>query len=490
MKIKTYQDLLNVKNSEIEKQEFVFEVIAQHKLSSDYNTAMIAEDYVKGRNRTIQDYQKLLYTVTGATVPDTYSPNHKCKSAFFKRFVTQEATFLLGNGVKFSGNEIEVPAGTDGASERVERVSVKGDEVVFEKRWFLNVDSGTKRKLGKNFDQQLYFIAKSALIQKVCFGFWNYDHLEMFKLTEFAPLYDEENGALMAGVRWWQIDAHKPLRATLYEPDGYTEYKKDNGKITVLQEKRPYILTTRSSKADGVTIFDGKNYPSFPIVPLWGNPERQSEIEGIREQIDCYDLIKNGFANDLDEASIIYWAVSNAGGMDDIDLAEFKQRLRTTHIALADRDGASVTAHTLDVPSEGREACLSRLEKDLYRDFMALDVEAISAGNVTATQIDAAYEPVNEKADEFEFCVIDFIQGILSIIGIEDNPTFTRSKISNQSEYVTMILQCGEYLDDETILELLPFITPEMKEIVKQRRIGEESARFQLVDNEGLTDND
>ena len=490
MKIKTYQDLLEVINDEEQKKDFVFQVINDHKSSEDYKTALIAEDYAKGKNRTIQNYQKMLYEVTGKAVPDIYSANHKCKSGYFKRFVTQQATFLLGNGVKFTGKDIEVPEGTEGAKERLKNVTVKDGKITFDKKWYLNIDAGTKNRLGKNFDQIMYYIVKSALIQKVCFGFWNYDHVEMFKLTEFAPLYDEENGALMAGVRWWQIDSGKPLRATLYEIDGYTEYKKSDDKIEVIKEKQTYIKTKKTIEADGSVIYDGKNYPSFPIVPLWGNPEKQSELVGIREQIDCYDLIKNGFANDLDEASIIYWIVSNAGGMDDIDLSEFKHRMNTLKVASVDREGASVEAHTLDVPYQGREACLSRLEKDLYRDYMALNVELISAGNVTATQIDAAYEPVNEKADELEFCVIDFIQGIFAVAGIEDNPTFTRSKISNQGEYVTMILQCAEYLDDETILELLPFVTPEMKDVIMQRRIEEESARFQPVDNKGLTDND
>lgn len=476
-------------NDEEQKKDFVFKVIEDHKSSEDYKTAVTAEEYATGKNSTIRKYQKMLYEITGQAVPDVYSANHKCASGFFKRFVTQESTYLLGNGVKFTGKDIEVPEGTDGAKERIENVSVKDGKVTFDKKWYLNIEAGTKEKLGKNFDQIMYYMVKSALIQKVSFGFWNYDHVEMFKLTEFAPLYDEENGALMAGVRWWQIDEGKPLRATLYEVDGYTEYKKADGKIEVIKEKQSYITTTKTSEADGTVFYDGKNYPTFPIVPLYGNPEKQSELVGIREQIDCYDLIKNGFANDLDEASIIYWIIHNAGGMDDIDLAEFKQRMKTLKVANVDREGATVEAHTLDVPHQGREACLNRLEKDLYRDYMALDVEAISAGNVTATQIEAAYEPVNEKADELEFCVIDFIQGIFAVAEIEDNPTFTRSQISNQTEYVSMILQCANYLDDETIIELLPFITPEMKEVIMQRRITEDYSRFE-TDTEDVIDNE
>ena len=63
-----------------------------------------------------------------------------------------------------------------------------------------------------------------------------------------------------------------------------------------VQEKRAYIINYEQSEIGGVEIYNEENYPSFPIVPLFANPQHQSELEGLREQIDCYDLIKSGFA--------------------------------------------------------------------------------------------------------------------------------------------------------------------------------------------------
>lgn len=419
IEIKTYQDLTSVGEVEQKRMDFVLEAIREHKQSEAYRIAKDAELYASGRNATIMNYQKLLYTLTGKAVPDNYSANHKCASGFFKRFVTQEAAYLLGNGITFEKDD-------------------------------------TKEKLGKNIDSVLYKGAKSALVQAVSFGFYNKDHIEMYDLTEFVPLYDEENGALMAGIRFWQIDDTKPLRATLFEVDGYTDYiKRKDEDMAVLNEKRTYIQIVKSSEADGEVIYDGQNYPSFPIVPLWANPEKQSELVGKREQIDCYDLIKSGFANDLDDASMIYWTITNAGGMSDIDLAKFLERMKIVKAAVVDGDdgGTKAEAHTLDVPYQGREAYLSRLEKDLYKDSMALDTEQIAAGQVTATQIEAAYEPLNQKADEFELCIHEFINGILAVAGIEDTATFTRSQIVNRKEEIETLLTAGEYLDSEYITE-------------------------------------
>lgn len=421
----TYQDLVAVGEKEEARMEFIKGCIRTHKSTSLYKNAELADDYDRLKNRTITQYRKLLYTVSGQAVPDNYSANFKLPSKFFNRFTTQQTQYLLGNGVEWSKGE-------------------------------------TADRLGKDFDTRLQEIGKAALIGGVAFGFFNLDHLEVFSVLEFAPLYDEENGALMAGIRFWQVADNKPLRATLYELDGYTEYawetrKDKDGKeiehAKVLKDKQSYIVAVAESEADGTEIYDGKNYPTFPIVPLWGNPHRQSELVGIQEQIDAYDLIKSGFANDLDDASQIYWTIQNAGGMDDVDLVKFVERMKTVKAAVVDEQGSTAEAHTLDVPYSAREAILDRLEKDLYKDYMAFNPEAVASGAITATQIKAAYEPINSKADQFEYCVHDFLDGILAVIGLEDDATFTRSMIVNVQEEIQTIIQAALYLDEEYVTE-------------------------------------
>jgi SPP1 family phage portal protein len=293
-------------------------------------------------------------------------------------------------------------------------------------------------------------VADKAITHAVAFGFWNLDHVEVFSLLEFVPLYDEDNGALMAGIRYWQIDPDKPLRATLYEIDGYTEYIWRKSKGEVYLPKRPYVVKYVESPADGREIYDGENYPTFPIVPMWGCPEKQSKLVGLKEQIDCYDLIKSGYANNVDEASMIYWTIKNAGGMDDVDLAQFIDRMRTVHAATMD-DDAEAQANSIDVPVEAREKLLDRLERDLYRDARALDVERIASGAVTATQILAAYSDINSLCDEFEYCVQDFVYGILDLAGIDDDVTFTRSQIINTNESINTLVMAAQYLPEDYI---------------------------------------
>lgn len=413
----TFQDLSKVVDNDAELMNFVRNAIREHTHSAAYLTAVDAQNYDKRQNTTILNYKKLLYTLSGEAIPDNYSANYKLCSNFFNRFVVQQNQYLLGNGVSWN-------------------------------------EKSTATKLGADFDTRLQELGHYALVDGVSFGFWNYDHLEVFRLTEFVPLYDEEDGAMKAGVRFWQIDKQKPLRATLYELDGYTDYiwrPSEEGEI--LNPKRAYKVIMRTSAAEGTEIFDFENYPSFPIVPLWANPAHQSELVGIKESIDSYDLIRSGFANDLDDASQIYWIIHNAGGMDDIDLAKFIKRLKTVKAATVDDDGARAESHSIEVPYASRETLLNRLRTDMYDDFMALDTKIITGGAATATQIRAAYEPLNCKVDMYEYCVHDFLDGILFVAGIEDSATFTRSMIVNVQEEIQVVLQSAQYLSDDYVTE-------------------------------------
>lgn len=416
--MKTYQDWLKVADqSERQRMEFVKALINEHKASDIYKQAKDAENYYAGQNTTIKEYEKILFTATGQAVPDLFSANHKLATRFFYRNVKQANSTLLGNGITWKNG------------------------------------AGAKA-LGSDFDRKILKAGRNAQVGGVSFGFYNNKKVEIYTVLEFAPLYDEEDGALKAGVRFWQIDSNKPLRATLFELDGYTQYMwdKDHAEGLVMKEKQAYIKEIQSSEAFGDEIYEFKNYPTFPIVPCWANDIKRSELTPIRATIDCYDLINSGYANNIDDANLIYWTITNAGGMDDVDLVEFLDKMRKLHAAQTDGN-QTVTPTTVDVPYEGREALLDRLEQQLYKDSMSLNVYDLASGAVTATQIEAAYEPLNEKLDDYEAEITDFIQRLLAVAGVEDEPTYNRSIIVNSTEEIATITNAGLYLDDEYITE-------------------------------------
>ena len=414
----TYQDMEKEMEHGTKIVDFIKSAIEKHKGTPEYVMASVADAYNRHRNLTIMQYQKFLYLASGKAVVDNYSANYKLRTNMFNRLVRQQNQYLLGNGVKWEKDE-------------------------------------TAKKLGDDFDNKLQDAGEKAIVHGEAFGFWNLNHVEIFSFLEYVPIVDEETGAMKAGIRFWQIDESHPLRATFYELDGYTEYiwrKESQNGGEELAAKRSYQLKTKGTEADGMEIVGGENYPTFPIVPLWANKYKQSEFEGMRENIDAYDLIKSGFCNNVDDASEVYWIIQNAGGMDDIDIAEFLQKLKTKHAANVD-DDQKAEPNTIDIPTEAREKLLDRLRADIYEDFMALDTKNIANGAVTATQIEAAYEPVNEKADGYEYCILEFIKEICRLAGVEDNPTFTRSVIVNATEIIQDILQAAPYLSAEYVTE-------------------------------------
>lgn len=425
--MKTFQDWSMVAGKdEKTRMDFIYSTIGEFKATDEYAIATDAEDYYKGLNPTIMRYEKFIFNALGQAVKDDISPNHKIVSKIFKRFVIQEDLVLLGNGVTW-------------------------------------LNESTTKKLGKNFDRQLYKAARTSIVQRASYGFFNKDHVDVFEFREFIALEDEENGSIKAGIRFWQVEDGKPLRATMYEEDGYTDYIWRTRKITkdgveqtevfgeVLHEKQKYKITVSKAPVDSEEeIVKEENYPSFPIVPLYANEEHQSEIIGQRGKIDAFDLISSGYVNAEDE-NFIYWTISNAGGMDDTDLIKVLDKLRKLHMSQVD-DDAQLTPHTIDAPFLGREAILDRLEKQIYRDAMALNTYDIAAGAVTATQIEASYEPLNQKLDLFEMQVLDFLDKICTLAGIPDEkPTFTRSKIVNRAEEISVILQASQFLGQEYV---------------------------------------
>lgn len=446
--MKTFQDLQILGEDEQARMNFVIAAMNEHKSSAKVRTAQIAADYFAGLNTTIMNYNKFVYNLYGKAVPDIWSPNHKISCHYYRYFIIQEVLYLLGNGVSFS-------------------------------------EKTTKDKLGKDFDRKVVGAAIDALNGGETYGFWNNGRVDLLPLFDavskayFAPLKDEDTGLIRAGIRFWQLADNKPQRYVLYEEDGYTDYiKRPGDEIEVLNEKRPYLQIVERSDATGEVISDGMNYPGFPIVPLY-NFGQKSELDGNQESIDALDLMMSTLVNNIDNAEVIYWIIKNAGGMDDIDDQRFVERLKTLHVVHTEGE-QEVDAHKVDVPFEASDAAIDKLRSELFDNFMALDVKNISGGAATATQIKAAYEPLNSKTDLFELQVTDFINGILALAGIDDAPSYTRSMIINKQEEVQNLLTAAEHLSEDYVTRKLLEILGDIDKVdeVMEQKLVDETSRY------------
>lgn len=390
--------------------KFMRDAVQEHQSSKAYKDAADGMAYYNKHNITIEKFQKFLFTLSGNKTPDIWSSDYRLKTLTFRRLVTQEVGYICANGVSM-------------------------DE---------------KEKLGADFDNKLQTAAKLALAQGVSYGYWNLDHLEVFSFADtpgnpgFVPLLDEKTSELMAGIRYWFRETGRKtvFRATLYELDGVSEWSAEGSDdAQPMAEKRAYIHKELRNDLGVVDVCD-ENYTRLPIAVLYGNDTHESELVGLRGSIDCYDFIKSGFANQIDDTSGIYWILHNTGAMDDTDLAQFIQRMKSVKANVVDSsDGTAAEAHTLDVPVEARKTMLDILRRDLYEDAQMLDVTALAGAEKTATEISAAYQPQDNKCADFEYFLIDFIRQICAVAGIANpEPAFSWNKVINQAEETNMVL--------------------------------------------------
>ena len=454
--MRTFQDLEAVQNDPAAKAAFVQSFIGEHTSSKPVKTAKNADLYDKQLNTGIDRFLdamadidlKLRNISQKSPRPDTV------KSNAFHRLNVQRTAYSLANG-------ITLPDADD-----------------------------TKAALGESFDEQLYKLGYLACIHGESFGFWNNDHLDVFRLTEFAPLYDEKDGALRAGVRFWRLQPDKPMHAVLYEESGYTRYKDDGGNVRIFQQdgkQQPYKTKTVTTPGGGVESVEGEGYGTLPIVPLWGSSSKQSTLVNLKGYIDNTDLIVNGFCDDLRECAQIYWLVSNYGGMNTDDLRGFVQNLRYNHIANVDNagtNGGDVHPYTQEVPTQARETLLTRLHGSMYEDFGGLDVHCVSASS-TNDHLEAAYQPLDENARDFENQVTKFVRQILKIAGLPDaKPQYTHVRVSNTAEQVSMVISEAPIIGQDMAIDLLPNLTPEQKEQAKAALMAESAARETVGEEE------
>ena len=462
-------------------------IVKSYRTGYDFKAALIAQRYFNAENDAVSR-KKLLKarrftTTTREATPDGHEVERKktglrtveidgnrVYSRFLFRIITQENQHLLGNGLTLGD------AG-----------GISGDEI--------------KRKLGVGFDKALQQLGEKALLQGVCWGYWNHDHVEVIEaardeLSGFVALVDEETSAPRLGVQFWQLSAKRPMYIRLYEEDGLTVYRTDkDGELVEYKPKRPYVLRIARDAA-GEQIIGTSNYSALPLVPLYGNPERRSELDNaLKSKIDAYDRISSDFVDNLDRANDVYWVLNNFGG-NTAEIAEMIEQIEKIRAVVNVSDGvgggSTASPHTFEVPYAARKTALELLEAEIYQDAMSLSLKEITGGSLTNVAIRAAMTNLNLKCDRYEWSVFDFVQGVLRLIGVEtEQISFVRQALVNQSEVVQDIATMREDIDQETALRKNPYIMEEeipgiLERSARERYTG--SAREVTDDGSGSDD--
>ncbi len=469
-----------------DKMHLLQEVIKRYKASDDFRQALMAQKYFVAENEAVAR-KKLLqprrvetkvkvptpdggeYEQTKTALRTVEIEGARVYSRFLYRIITQENQHLLGNGV-IIGDGGKDGEGQDGAA--------------------------IKARLGAGFDHQLQQIGEKALLDGVCWGYWNLDHLETIEAVKdansgFVALVDEETSIPRLGVQFWQLSPQRPMYVRLFEEDGLTVYRANaKGELVEYKRKRSYVLRI-ARDALGEQIIGTSNYSSLPLVPLYANPERRSEFDNaLKSKIDAYDRISSDFVNNLDRANDIYWVLNNYGGTtaEVCEMIEQMEKIRAVVNRSDGTPGGGSTAepHTFEVPYAARKTALELLEAAIYEDAMALALKEITGGSLTNVAIKASMTNLNLKCDRYEWQVFAFVQGILRLIGVEtEQISFVRQTLVNQTEVVQDIATMREDIDQETALRKNPYILEEEIEGILERTAAERYAGMARLPPEG-----
>ncbi len=433
----TWQDYLGAKD----RETMLLEAIQRYKSSPGFLHALEANCYFRGENPQIARKTILrAHKIEGLdpsgrrrvrpAVRDVVG--NRIASAFLFRFVTQQNQFLLSEGVSLPEEE--------------------------------------KRILGADFDHQLERLGECALLHGCAWGFWNADHLEVIEsaknaYTGFFPLLDEMTGEMMLGVQFWQIAPERPMYIRIFDQEGVRIFREERKLLTLVSELEPYRRTLYEDALESRIVAEA-GYGRIPLIPLMANVEGKSELTpAIKHKIDAYDAILSDFADNLERANDVYWVLNNFGGTMD-EVAELLEQINKVKAVVnySDVSGSGATAEprTIEVPYAARREALDLLERALYQDYMALNMDALTGGSLTNVAIHAACANLNLKADRYEWQLRRFVQTLLAMLG---HPTgdirFNRQCIANESETVADIAVMRGDIDQRTALRLNPYIQEE-----------------------------
>ena len=419
----TYQDFLSVDSL----PEALLRAVRACRASPGFRLAVSANAYFRGENEEISRKTILRARRTEgrdasgrrrvrAQMQDVVG--NRIGNSFLFRFICQENQYLLQNGV--------------------------------------TLPEEARAVLGRSFDHALTLLGEKALLHGVAWGLWNGEGLEVLEaasspLGGFAPLADEADGTLRAGIQFWQLSREKPLMLRFFEPEEVTTWRFPQGGDAELIRREYYPVSFGDRP---------------PIVPLYANGDGLSEFTpAVKAKIDAYDRILSDFADNLDRANDIYWVLNNFSGTTD-DIAETLAEITRikTVAAVSDGSGGSATAepHTIEVPYAARETALRLLRRALYEDAMALDTEALTGGSLTNVAIRAAMANLDLKADRYEWQLFSFVRELLKHLGIDtDAIRFHRQLIANELETVQAISLMRQDIDRATALKLNPLLQTE-----------------------------
>lgn len=382
-------------------------------------------------NKTdILSAQKYYYDAEGNQQTDSTRANHRVTHSFYPLLIKQKVGYLLGKPINFACED-------------------------------KNVNDYLKSILGAKWNMTAQELLKNASNKGDEWLYCYIDRAGEFTYTvcpteQIIPLYDNAFKTNLDGViRYYTA------QNLAGEEIQYIEFW--------TREKVLYFVDGNYINESAHFTVNGKGYSfgELPFIQFRNNSEQTTDLSLVKDLIDSYDSVVSGLANDLDD---IQDAVFVLKGYQGTDPSEFNNNLRYFKLIKID-EGGGVDKLEVNIPIEAKDSHLKRLEDDIYRLGMGVDVSAEKLGNSSGVALKFIYSLLDLKADMAQAQFAQGIEHFLKVISnwygtIYGTPferdavkvTFNRSFIVNTKEQIVNCVNSVGLVSAETLLSNHPFV--------------------------------
>ncbi len=219
-------------------------------------------------------------------------------------------------------------------------------------------------------------------------------------------------------------------------------------------------------------------FAKVPFIYFKNNPFQTSDLIKYKGLIDAYDVVFNGFINDLEDLQEVILILK---GYEGEELQEFRHKLKThkaIKVASGDGENGGVDKLTIDIPVEARNTFLDRTSDDIFTKGQGVNPTKVELGNNSGVAIKMLYTMLELKASaletEFRTSINQLIRLLLDKDDLKISQTWRRASISNEQEMADVVAKLADVTSAENIAKANPIVN-DWQEEIKLREVAPDS---------------
>lgn len=300
----------------------------------------------------------------------------------------------------------------------------------------IELNKKIKEVLGDDFESiSLNLCIESSNTGVSWLHYWESDktfQYDIVKTEEIIPVYSESLKKELIGIyRYYEICSDSKIKTII-------EYWTNNNfiKYTLIGSIGSSLKFESSEEVE-------HSFETVPFIAFYNNRQHLSDLYKYKDQIDLYDKVMSGFANDLEDIQQVIYILENYGGADLKEFTRDLKRYKTIQTESGSGGtGGGVKTLQIEIPVEARNILLEILKKQIYESGQGLQQDSENFGNASGVALKFFYRKLELKSGfteiEFKKGFSMLIRAILKYIKANDKvnitQTYTRNMISNDVE--------------------------------------------------------